>query len=156
VTYQDKLDEQINAVLERLQELGQKWEPKWITKEICDRHTGGLREEDESVEDAVAFWRFTGSGFTRDAVRRRINARAETKPEDQENPRQSVLEGFDRLQSYYLVRRGGEDLGVPVQGMTDAELDAKAAQIRRMGDGCHAHSDELIRYKNERPKQRQA
>ena len=58
--------------------------------------------------------------------------------------------GFVRLQRGYAVERDGEQCIVPTLQLSDDEIDAKAAELRRMGEGCFMHADELMRFKAER------
>lgn len=61
--------------------------------------------------------------------------------------KQSVLPGFEHLQQEYcVVRPNGESAIVKTPRMEREDFSAKADQHRKMGDGHHAHADELIRY----------
>lgn len=80
---------------------------------------------------------------------RSVLSRYRPKPDD-ESQRQLPMPGYERLQRGYLVERDGESTITPVVMMTDAEVQAKAREYRSIGDGCHAHADELERYLEER------
>jgi len=140
MSYADKLTAEINRILDDLAERGESWEAKWIAHGICNSHSDGLN----SSEDAE-FWRWCGYTETRDQVRRCINSRAGDKAET--NDRQYRLPGYDHLQSYYVVQRGGVDVGVPVTSLSDAEIEEKSSLFRSMGAACYAHADELDRFR---------
>jgi hypothetical protein len=71
-------------------------------------------------------------------------------PEDEDPDAQLVMPGFERLQRAYPVERDGDRVLVPVELLTDAELDSKAATYEEMALGCQLHAKELRRYKSER------
>ena len=146
MSYRDALRDEIAAEIEFLRERRRPILPDWITQNVCSRHQAAL-ESAESEEDA-AFWRFTGYAFTRDLVRRVIN---ETMgPNSGGDAKQRVLPGFEHLQEYYLVKREGDQVGVPIEEMTDAEIDAKMEEHDKMGSAHFAHRDELATYKEQR------
>ena len=140
MSYAEQLKTQINARINNLIESGEPLRAQWIAHEVCEEHTEGLAENDHAD-----FWRHGGYKACREEVRRCIGKRVGDKPKARDN--QLKLPGFDHLQEYYLVERGGDEIGVPVDGMTDDEIDAKAHLYRQMGMGCFAHANELDRFK---------
>lgn len=64
--------------------------------------------------------------------------------------RQIVMDGFDYMQKAYTVQRNGEQLLVPVQCLTDEELEARALEYEAMARGCIAHAKELRAYRRSR------
>ena len=66
------------------------------------------------------------------------------------------LPGFEHLQAYYSVKRGDDEIGVPIRDLTDQEIDEKVALLRAMGSTCYAHANELERFKRQRGKGRAA
>lgn len=56
------------------------------------------------------------------------------------------LPGFERLQKRYIVSVAGEQIAVRVQDLTSAQRAQKIVELRKMGDGCHQHADELERF----------
>lgn len=58
------------------------------------------------------------------------------------------MDGFEHLQDYYVVKRNGEWVGVPLEDMTDEELDQKAHHHEAMGNSLANHADELLRYQS--------
>jgi hypothetical protein len=63
-----------------------------------------------------------------------------------ETPEQLRFEDFDYLQKAYLIEREGEQTIVPLKNCTCTELTEKIAELRRMGDGCYKHADEIHRF----------
>jgi hypothetical protein len=85
------------------------------------------------------------AGYLRDEVRRAINRRSGDRVHAD---KQLDLPGFARehLQDFYICERDGEEVAVPVLAMTRAELAAKAAFHRALGNTNHAVADEIERF----------
>lgn len=143
MSYERILTDEINRELDRLQAAGERWVANWVAQAIVQRHEGEL------APDAF-FWRHTGYTSTREAVRRIINARAGDKADRGADDRQIALPGYRHLQAYYLVKRKGSDVGVPIHDMSDGELDGKAARYEAMSVACRDHADELRQFKKAR------
>lgn len=143
MSYANALSNEINALLNELAESGQEWRAPMIAHEVCNRHTEGLAPSRDRE-----FWRYCGYVHVRAEVTRCINRRAEDRPG--ETDPQYTLPGYQHLHAYYVVERDGEEVGVPVHDLTEIEIAAKVALYRRMGDACHAHADELVRYRETR------
>ena len=149
MTYQDRLTEEINTVLDELADQDSPWRAAWIAHGICHAHRDGLQEG-----EAADFWRHCGYADCRKEVTRCINRRAAIEGEEGEDPQQLRLPGFKHLQMYYVVEREDEDkTGYPVEDCTDPELEAKSLQLRAMGQACFAHADEIDRYLRQRGRQ---
>ena len=133
----------INAKLSALEDQGMPWHATWIAHAICHDHEDGLSDHEDSD-----FWKWGGYKSTRDLTRRCVNERASIDRAGDKKEAQPNLPGFDHLQQYYMVDRNGDELGVPIFQMTDAEVEAKSAQLRTMGEACFAHADELMRFKD--------
>lgn len=141
MSYQDQLTIEINAAIDRKIAVGFPLLAQWIAHEVCEAHNDGLAPNDHSD-----FWRHSGYKATREEVRRCINRRIGDQPEQAD--KQMVFEGFEHLQRYYMVDRDGDQIGVPVQELSDEEIEAKASTYRSMGAACFAHADELDRYRH--------
>ena len=142
MAYADQLSAEINAWLDRLADEGRPWVASWIANAICVAHESGLANSEHA-----SFWRHCAHAEVRDQVRRCMSKRTAPATEDTPAPR---FPGFDHLQSYYSVKRGDEEIGVPVGELTDEEIDEKAALLRTMGATCYAHANELERFKRRR------
>ena len=61
-----------------------------------------------------------------------------------------TLDGFVHLKIAYPLHRNGEHLLVPIDQMTDAEIDARCAQFQEAADSYRAHIEEFYLYKEAR------
>lgn len=61
-------------------------------------------------------------------------------------PEQLVFPGFKHLTRAYPVNRDGDNLLVPVELCSDAELLARAVQLDEMAKGCRQHAAEIRKY----------
>jgi hypothetical protein len=121
--------------------------PDWITTAVMSDHP------DVDGKDAD-FHICCSRAQVRNEVCQQLN---KFKPAaDPLAPMQLVIEGFERLQHYYLVPRDGEQVGVRVDELSDDEIEAKAVEQETMGRACFQHADELRRYKDLRKHERVA
>lgn len=72
--------------------------------------------------------------------------RKEKKMEEEGDTSQGVLPGFERVRTHYYVKRGKDELRVPIENMTEEEGENKIASLRTYAAGANAHADELERY----------
>jgi hypothetical protein len=107
----------------------------WFTAEIL------AMKCNVSGEDAD-FYIACGADVIRDTVKRCIG---DYQPQATTSP-QLVMDGFDHLQKAYTVDREGERVLVPVDLLTDQEIEARAAELEEMARGCIAHARELRGY----------
>lgn len=137
----DELDKEIDGKIAWLQERnGQVASPEWITTAVLHDHP--------DVEGADAdFYLCCSRNSIRSQVRRRLNR---FRVESNEPSNQLELEGFNRLQQYYLVARDGEQQAVRIDSLTDREIDEKVRELLQMAAGCQQHVDELLRYRSRR------
>lgn len=63
---------------------------------------------------------------------------------------QLTLEGFDHLQKAYTVKRKNMIVLVPIDQLTDIEIDDRAMEYDKMATGCRAHAKELRAYSTNR------
>ena len=113
----------------------------WVTRVVVERHPH-IRGQDAD------WYRFCAYETVRDAVRQCLRR---LKPDPKgETDEQLLLPGFERLQKAYLVSRNEEQVGVPIELLTDDENGAKVTELRRMAAGCLEHAAELKRYHAER------
>ena len=133
------LKAEIHKHLDELARQSRPWRAEWIAQEICNDHASGLADGVDAD-----FWRYCGYRQCRELVRRCIGKRAGDRAEAAEE--QSVFPGYEHPQSYYVVTRDGDDIGLPVEALSDEELASKALALRTMGSACYAHADEIERY----------
>ncbi len=139
-SYEATLTTEINSILDKM---GKIWTPRWIAHAIVAEHKDGLVAGEHSD-----FWKYCGYSKTRQMVTKCINKRAGDKKSKDNG--QYILPGYEHIQSHYVVTRDDEDVGIPVELLTDEEIDSKADVYRKMGNACLDHADELERYKSDR------
>jgi len=139
---QEVFELEIAATIEAWRTAGKVLVPQFITHEIITKHEPGLARTNEHTE---FFKHYAYKGHRKDVGA--YIAKVLTDEEDSEKHVKSLLlPGFDFVQTHYVIKRGGGDVGVPVDQMTDEECHARAEMIRRRGTACLAHADELDRY----------
>lgn len=109
----------------------------WFTQEILSM------KSDFEGEDAD-FYVACAVDFIKDTVARTVGAYAPKAATATD--RQIVMDGFDHMQKAYTVMRDGEQVLVPVQHLTDDEIEARAAEYEAMAKACIAHAKELRAY----------
>jgi hypothetical protein len=110
----------------------------WIAQAVMADH--GLRAE----ADPDGFHHCCSFRTVREYTRRVIS-QYDGKPTLTPDA-QIVMPGYERLQTHYVVDRGGEQTMVRVDRLTSQERRNKAAELRAMGAGCYQHAEELDRY----------
>ena len=119
---------------------------RWLTSAVLAQH---------EAEMAAPFATCCGRYTVEQAVDRYFRELRAAEQSAEADP-QALLPGFARLQQRYLTKRDGEMQAVPVHQLSDAELRAKAAELRVMGDGLHRHADELLRFIQTRRERRRS
>jgi hypothetical protein len=108
---------------------------EWLTHEIISSKSdidGGDTE----------FYRVCAYTHIKDVVKRCVG-KYDSKPVlDQ----QLTLDGFEHLQVAYTVERDAQIVLVPVNQLTDDEIEARAKEYERMALSCRAHARELRAY----------
>ena len=108
---------------------------EWLTREIItsrSRIKGG---------DCV-FYRLCAYAHVKNIVKRCIG-KYDARPT---TDAQLTLEGFEHLQVAYTVTRASQVVLVPVDKLTDQELEARSREYEQMAKGCQAHARELRSY----------
>lgn len=122
---------------------GKELTPAFITHEIVTQHEArGLARE---CDDTTFFKHYTYKALRKDVGT--YIAKAYGDDQNDKRSKDTFLPGFEFVQQYYVIRRGADDIAVPVGQMSDEEIDAKIMFIERRGRACLAHADELRRYK---------
>lgn len=111
----------------------------WLTHEIIAGKDGIEGPDTE-------FYRVCAFIHVKDVVRRCVG-KYDSKPA---TDRQLTLPGFDHLQVAYTVMRHGDIVLVPVDQLTNEEIEARALEYEAMAEGCRAHARELRSYRRER------
>lgn len=110
---------------------------EWLTTEILSMKSA-IEGEDADFYVACAV------DFIRDTTKRCIGDYA-PKASAVTNA-QILMQGFDHMQRAYTVERDSEICVVPVQLLTDEEIEARALELEAMARGCIAHAKELRAY----------
>lgn len=135
----EKYEHEIASLVAKWDEEGRDLVPAFLTKALVDSHVGGLARANEHTP---FFEHYTYNG-----ARQHVGSYLSKKyGDDEAEPEQHVLPGFDHLQRYYIIRRGDEDVPVLFEQVTDEEFRAKAKMLRRRGSACFAHADEIERF----------
>ena len=115
---------------------------EWLTTEILAMKSG-IDGEDADFYVACAV------DFIRDTAKRCIG---DYTPKAQAMAdAQIIMPGFDHMQRAYTVEREAETVLVPVQLLTDDEIEGRALELEAMARGCIAHAKELRAYGRNRP-----
>lgn len=122
----------------------------WIVEAVMGRHPFPPDWQGDDRDFA--------EGSCRDHVRVEVRKKLRDYKAGDENEASQApwLPGFEHVQRAYLVTRHGEATVVPLDQLTDAEIESKEAALDTMGHGCFAHRDELRRYRLERAAARMA
>lgn len=80
-------------------------------------------------------------------IRRCINRYNDVEPSGEA---QLVMDGYENLRVAYSVNRDGEQALVPVELMTDEEIEDRARHFDTMAKTCRVHARELRLYRRHR------
>ena len=139
MSYKSILVNEISALIGQLMAEKRLIDPRSVTTMVCTNHHEELSEEAPFS---------THNNYTN--VRREVTAvmsKALAGSEGIANG-QLIIEGMQFVQKYYSVERNGERVGVPVDQMSAEEVTEKVELLHKMGDACHSHADELLKYMN--------
>jgi hypothetical protein len=121
---------------------GKELVPAFITHEIITKHEPGLARQNDHTD---FFKHYAYKGHRKDVGS--YIAKVYGDNDGGSKGAESFLPGFEHVQRHYVLKRGGEDVAVPVELMTDIEIDARVQLLKRRGRACLAHADELDRFK---------
>lgn len=111
----------------------------WLTHEI-------ISNKDAIEGTDTEFYRVCAYTHVKDVVKRCIGKYGPKNETDD----QLVLSGFEHLQVAYSVVRDGDIVLVPVDQLTDAEIEDRACEYERMSKGLIAHARELRSFRRSR------
>lgn len=135
------LEREVRTEIRERIDKGQATAADWLTEAVVSRHSS-ISGEDKDWYQVCAY------DCIRSIVRRCVRLYKESPVSDSDP--QMTLDGFEHLQKAYLVERQNKQIVVPIHKLTIAEIESKIDELRRMGQGCFAHADELGNYKDER------
>lgn len=128
---------EIRKLIDEKLECGETVQAAWIATEVTSRH------ENIDGEDADFHFFCTGH-YVRQQVRRALK-HYDCSVDKASDP-QLVLPGYECLQRAYAVTREEQQVIVPIDNLSDPEIEAKAAELENMAAGALKHADELRRY----------
>jgi len=131
-----EIQTEIARIIETRMAQGQPAKPSWIVHEIITHHP-------EIVGADKDFYECCAYGHVATCVREVL--RKETANEAKDDP-QFLLPGYKRLHRRYSIVRGGEQMIVPIENMSTAELHAKATEYFSLAAGMNEHGREVLRY----------
>lgn len=117
----------------------------WLTHDI-------VRNKSDIEGGDVEFYRVCAFTHVRDVVKRCVG-KYDAKPK---SDAQLTLDGFEHLQVAYSVERSGQVVLVPVDQLSDEEIELRAAEYDKMARGCIGHAEELRAYRITRASQQAA
>lgn len=135
------LEKEVREIIRRRVDSGQVAAATWLTQNIVGQH--------EDIEGSDAEWyQLCAYAHIRSVVRRCVQQYKESP--EMVDQQMLLSDMFKRVQKAYCIEREKEQVVVPIGLLSGDELDSKIESLRKMGDGCYEHADELIRYKNQR------
>ena len=138
------LRNEINQIVEAALANNQPVIVAWLVQSVLAAHP------EPGLSEFSAFARFV---FVNDEADRCVRRFKEPEPGELD---EMTLPGFKRLQKAYRIERDGDSMIVPIEAMTDAELEARAAEHDAMARGHRRHANEIRRYLKARGKARRA
>ena len=139
---QQDLVKEVDAAVQERTSLGEPAAMSWIVHAVVAAH------QDITGSDSE-WYSLCAYEHVRDTVREVLRGRKadEGAPE----PSQAELfPGYERLQRSYTLSRDKEQIVVPLEKMTDSEIDEKASELTAMATGAMAHARELRAYREAR------
>lgn len=104
--------------------------------------------------DGVPFYEWCAHETVYDVVKNAVHKYEMKRGPDEDN--QLWLTGFEYLLQAYTIERNGGRWLVPIDLLSDEEIDARADELDRQTLGTAKHARELRQYKLERRKNRAA
>jgi hypothetical protein len=132
---QQELMKEVEAVIEKRLERGEPAALTWIIEAVM-RHHQGIAGADRE------FFLLCGREHIHVTVRAILRSRHQEEGEPEANQGE-LFPGYERVQRSYAVPRGGEQVVVRVEHMTDREILDKAMELDAIGLGALAHAREL-------------
>ena len=138
------LKEEIKRVIDRTISAGMRVRASWIATEIGNSHPDHFGKD-------VDFWQLTGISGVHAEVRRFISSiKTDEEDEEQQGKLPFTVSGYRYLQKIYFVSDPTTpeegNVGIPINEMSDSQIENKANEYEKMAAGCVAHADELRRY----------
>ena len=115
----------------------------WAVEGIMKAHM------DIHGEDSEWYKRSTRANVW-DAVNAYVRSVKASETDTESMEQMELFPGYERLQRAYAVERNGISTIVPVESLSDEEIDTKADSMDRMAEGLRLHAADLRRFKESR------
>lgn len=136
MTIQD-VEKEVRAVIQKRIDKNLISASDWIAKSVFKNH--------QDIDGADADWYRVISYDRLRGIVREVVREFKVKPQESPDP-QLILPGFSYLQKAYSVTRNEQQCVVPTNLLSETEGQAKVSELRRMGESCFKHAEELERY----------
>jgi hypothetical protein len=112
----------------------------------------GILQLHQDIAGGDAEWYMVcGRGYVWEAVTAYVRSIKASQESDDTAPQMELLfPGYKRLQKVYSVERDGHQMIVPVELLSDDEVDSMIEMHERAAQGHLLHADELRRFKGGR------
>lgn len=137
------LYDEVQAIFDEMVLANKRIQVEWLANAVIARHPDASGADMDFY--TLCAWKHLPVAVR--AVVRRSKPDEEGRAE-RDLPLQPSLPGFTRLQTHYHVERDGEIELVPIDELSDADIDLKVQEYERMAEGCRLHAAELRRYKS--------
>lgn len=136
------LEKEVKVLIQKRIDKGRVAPATWITQEVVNQH--GILSGDDPE-----WFRYCAFAHIRSVVRRCVQ-HYRGSPTLETDQQLLLGDEFKRIQKAYLVERKKEQIVVPVNLLSSGEIEGKINELRKMGEGCFEHADELTRYNSRR------
>lgn len=147
---QKKLTEEVRQIVKDMLTSKEVIPVKWLVQSF-------IKEWEPPKGKDEDYWRLCGYEHVGATFRRVSNRYTLGKGEELEDENESqgdfsdiILEGFERVQKAYFLKRDNERCLVPTELLTRKEAEAKVEELEQMAAGCKLHAEELQRYIRQR------
>lgn len=130
----DKVDKYVN--------LGITLNPSIIANEICQDHAHKIVDDDEFIRVCVY-------GYVRQNVGKYLLKRFDN-PDRQAETNQIVIEGFEYLQTHYIVEIEGEKVAEHISILSEDQLLTIEDRMTKNINGLTKHRNELKRFREKK------
>tara|TARA_R110000751_G_scaffold37511_2_gene90892 strand:+ start:686 stop:1132 length:447 start_codon:yes stop_codon:yes gene_type:complete len=138
MSHDSQIKNDILAEIERVKKMDSIIEPRWVANAIMEKYFKGM-----DVSEEIEIVKYLAFNECRRQVAKLISKRLDINGSDK---REMVLPGFEHLQTHYEVKRDGEWCGVPINLLSQQELLLKAKELKKMGNTCFKHAQEIEAY----------
>lgn len=143
------LEREVRAIIRKRVDRGQTAPASWITQEVIQAYWSTETTTPLLNDLHLEFASLCIYEHVRTMVRKCVQKYKEV-PSVEVDQQLLLGDEFKRLQKAYLVERKKEQIVVPINLLTDDEIQEKVAELYKMGEGCYEHAAELSRYSRRR------